>query len=132
MPEGTFILAEESVPEMFRRFVVEVEEPELAAALCGEVVRRCVVEEKPTLAVSLFREAEEMVRNKPRLAVVYGVMEAAVLSGLSRGEEARAKMARLLGRYPGLRRLGQELRGALERRAAPRPRPLGPPERPMQ
>lgn len=134
LPEGTFILPEESVADMFRRFVLRVEVPELAAALCAEVVRRLMVEGKPVVAAGLFREAEEKLRGKPKLATVYGIMEVAVLDGLDRGEEGKVKMGRLFAAYPGFRRLADELRGALERRGQlpGRPRPLGPARRPPQ
>jgi len=128
LPEGMFILPEEGVADMFRRFAVEVDEPELAAVLCGEVVRRLITEGKPATAAGLFREAEEMVKSDPRLALVYGVMEVAVLNGLDRGEEGRATMARLLKRYPAFRRLAEELKLILQRREFPpqRPHPPGP------
>ncbi len=131
LPEGVFILPEEAVGDMFRKLAVEVDEPELAMVLCGEVVRRLIVEGTPATAAELFREAEEMVKNDPRLALAYGVMEVAVLNGLDRGEEGRANMARLLKRYPVFRRLAEELRLVLERRDFPPPRSRqpGPPRK---
>ena len=131
LPEGVFILPEEAVGDMFRRFAVEVDEPALAAVLCGEAVRRLMIEGKPAAAAGLFREAEEMVKGDPRLALVYGVMEVAVLNGLDRGEEGRATMARLLKRYPAFRRLAEELKLILQRREflPGLPRPPGPPRK---
>jgi len=115
-PNGVFLLPREPFAETFLRFVPKVQPPELVAVLCAEMVRVAIAERRPTAMLDLLRKGEGLVPKGSAQAIVYALMQVAVLFGQGREAEGEEAVRQLVRSHPGHRRDAQAALVLLRRR----------------